>query len=136
MTAAYNLLDLIAACKTNGKVIVLKNALKCAQDDFQLNTQKAVLDFIFNDGLEKPQYINTKPWINNPAPDAQLNPIQVDAYSFYSGQKQGYFAFFFNTKTNKWLIKSFKPNKYSIPRSNIMANQLLALGFNQNNEEK
>jgi hypothetical protein len=127
MDAAYNPKDLITACCGGiSQVTVLGKAQKCAQDDFGLNTQKAVLDFICNDGLENLQYINTKPWELNPDPTL----ILVDAYGFYSGQKQGYIAFFFSTKTNKWLIKSFKLNKDSMPR-NSMADKLLALGFDQ-----
>lgn len=123
MAAAYNLNDLIKACGEINKVVVLGKAEKSARDDFGLNTKKAVLDFIYNDGLENPHYINTKPWEQNP--DSSL--ILIDAYSFYSGPKQGYMAFFFSTKTGRWLIKSFKLNKDFVPRNNNMTNQLSVL---------
>jgi len=124
MAAAYNLNDLINACGRIKQVVVLGNAQISARENFGLATQKEVIDFIYNDGLESPHHINTKPWENNPDHNC---PIQVDAYSFYSGPKHGYMAFFFSPKTNKWLIKSFKPNKDLVPRNNIMNDQLLAI---------
>ena len=134
MPSAYNLNDLIKSCGEINQVVVLRKAENSARDDFGLNTKKAVLYFICNDGLESPHYINTKPWENNPD---QSCPIQVDAYSFYSGPKQGYMAFFFSPKTNKWLIKSFKLNKDSMPRNNNMISQLSALkALMVTNEEK
>lgn len=120
MAVAYNLNDLIKACGELNQVVVLGKAEKSARDDFGLNTKKTVLDFIYNDGLESPHYINTKPWENNPDPSL----IVIDAYSFYSGPKQGYMAFFFSMKTKRWLIKSFKLNKDFVPRNSNMANQL------------
>ncbi|MGJ0516009.1 MAG: hypothetical protein ACR65O_09730 [Methylomicrobium sp.] len=115
MATAYDIDELIKACAQKNQVAVLNNAEKCARDDFGLNTKIAVLDFIASGGLETPHYINTKLWENNPDP---ATSIMVDAYSFYSGPKQGYIAFFFNPKTNKWLIKSFKLNKDFMPRNN------------------
>jgi hypothetical protein len=76
MAAAYNLNDLIKACGELNQVVVLGKAEKSARDDFGLNTKKAVLDFIYNDGLENPHYINTKPWKQNPDPSF----ILIDAY--------------------------------------------------------
>lgn len=124
MAAAYALIDLINACGGINQVVVLSNAQTSARENFGLKTQKEVIDFIFNDGLECPHHINTKPWENNPDHSCV---IQVDAYSFYSGPKHGYMAFFFSPKTNKWLIKSFKLNKDLVPRNNIMNDQLLAI---------
>jgi len=120
MAAAYNLNDLIKACGEINQVVVLGLAERSARDDFGLNTKKAVLDFIYNDGIESPRYINTKPWEQNP--DTSL--ILIDAYSFYTGSKQGYMAFFFSIKTGRWLIKSFKLNKDSEPRNYLLADKL------------
>jgi hypothetical protein len=134
MAAAYSLNDLIKACGEINQVVVLDNAQRSARDDFGLITKKAVIDFVYNDGLESPHYINTTPWKNNPDPCCL---ILVDAYSFYSGPKQGYMAFFFNPKTDKWLIKSFKLNKDSAPRSNIFLDQLSAIkALMEKTEEK
>ncbi len=114
MDAAYDLHELIKACAESNQVTVLTNAERCARDEFRLNTKKAVLDFIANEGLETPLYLNTKPWEKNPDPTC---PIMVDAYSFYSGPKHGYIAFLFSAKTQKWIIKSFKSNRDSVPRN-------------------
>lgn len=124
MTATYDICDLIAACKEEqNRVVVLQTAQSSARVDFKLQTNKAVIEFIANDGLESLDYINTKPWMNNPDKNC---PIMVDAYSFYSGPAHGYMAFFFNSKTDKWLIKSFKHNKHFVPRDNKFIDQLLA----------
>lgn len=115
MATAYDLKELIKACAESNQVVVLSKAEKCAREDFGLNTKKAVLDFIANEGLENPRLLNTKLWEKNPDPTCV---IMVDAYSFYSGPKQGYIAFLFSTITQKWLIKSFKLNRDSMPRNN------------------
>ena len=81
--------------------------MKTAQSDFKLGTQGQVLGFIGNGGLEKPHFINSTLWKNNPNPD---NEIMVDAYNFFSGICYGYIAFF-QFGTNKWNIKSFKKNR-------------------------
>lgn len=119
MDAAYDLNDLIKACGKKNHVKVLSKALESASA-FNLYTEQAVLDFIYNDGLEKPQHINKRPWEKNPDPGL----IWIDAYSFYSGPKQGYLAFFFSIKTGRWLIKSFKLNKDSEPRVYALAEKL------------
>lgn len=123
MAIAYDLNDLIKACGEINRGVVLGKAERSARDDFGLLTKKAVLDFIYNDGLEKPQHINTKRWEQNPDTDL----ILIDAYSFYSGPKHGYLAFFHSPKTGKWLIKSFKLNRDAEPRNYLLADKLLAL---------
>lgn len=133
MDAAYDLNNLIKACGKINYVKVLGKAQESAGTDFGLYTEQAVCDFINDGGLEKPQYINTKPWENNPDPGL----ILIDAYSFYSGPKQGYLAFFFSIKTDRWLIKSFKLNKDSEPRTYLLTEQLLTLkALMKTNEEK
>lgn len=109
MDPAYNYEDFISDC-TKGieKTFVTKRALLTAGTDFSLPTQQQVLNFIGNNGLEKPHYINSEVWDKNPEPK---NVIMVDAYSFYSGLLYGYIAFIFQPKTKKWAIKSFKKNR-------------------------
>lgn len=134
MAAAYVINDLIKACREINQVVVLDIAQRSAREDFKLQTKRAIIDFISNDGLESLCYINTKPWMNNPDKSC---PIMVDAYSFYSGPTQGYIAFFFNPKTNKWLIKSFKCNRDSVPRNNKFIDQLSVIkALMQETEEK
>jgi hypothetical protein len=123
MAASYDLNDLIKDCENDEKIFITKQAQSSAGNDFGLHTKKKVLDFIAAGGLETPRYINTEPWDNN----RSTNIILVDAYSFYSGTKHGYFAFLFNTTTDKWIIKSFKLNKDSIPRNTPWFNGLSAI---------
>jgi hypothetical protein len=134
MASAYNINYLITACGEIDQVVVLESAQKTAREDFNLQTKKAVINFISNNGLESLYYINTKHWENNPNKNC---PIMVDAYSFYSGPTHGYIAFFFNPKTNKWLIKSFKLNRNSAPRNNKFIDQLSVIkALMQETEEK
>lgn len=108
MTPKYQINNFINDCMIGtSKVSVLKNAAETAKLEFNLNTQEQIVGFIGNGGLELPCFINCTPWKNNPNPN---NQIMVDAYGFYSGFVYGYIAFFFQQKTGKWIIKSFKKN--------------------------
>lgn len=111
----HNMDDFLKACaEGTQKVFVHKGAMETAKSDFNLMTQERVLQFVGDDGLEKPSFINSKPWENNPDP---ATPIQVDAWGFFSGLLHGYIAFFFQPKTKKWNIKSLKKNTDSDPRN-------------------
>lgn len=97
--------DFINACSNDPKnVIPIGNVLRDASEDFNLRTKSNLLKFISNNGLEDLQFINTKNWEKNPN---KSNPIKVDAYEFRTMDRLGYIAFFYNDKTNKWIIKSF-----------------------------
>ena len=86
---------------------MLKGRLWKARADFNLNTQASVLQFIANDGLDKPEFINSKCWKNNPL--RMQGEIMVDAWSFFSGYTRGYIAFFQSSSGPcSWIIKSFK----------------------------
>lgn len=112
MGATYNLDDFFDACTNPGKVTVAYDAKENARLNFNLLTEKALLTFLNDRGLENIEYINTRAWDLNPhkPPD-----IDVDSYSFCSGNKYGYIAFMFIPKTGKWRIKSFKLNLKSNP---------------------
>ena len=103
----YDFQDFVRACGERGKVYVQKDARANAKHDFNLRTEREILEFILNDGLENMRFINSAPWGNNPDPSI---PIEVDAYRFSSGTRHGYFAYLFNKHTKKWHIKSFKPD--------------------------
>ena len=106
---ACNLELFIEACRDHPQgVRIIKGAKVSASSDFGLHTDNEILNFIGNDGLENPQFINRKEWENNPD---KKNIVWVDAYGFDSGTKFGYFAFFHNPKTQYWTIKSLKKNK-------------------------
>jgi hypothetical protein len=102
---SYKLEDFLLACgETPSKIIPIEDTLNDARKIFKLKTKSELLDFISNGGLEKLEYINTKPWEKNPNPSV---PILVDAYHFKSLFMLGYIAFFKNNTTGYWMIKSF-----------------------------
>jgi len=104
MDAAYNFEDFRIACEQETNVSVWKCAVDDARQYFNLRKQSEILRFIASGGLENRKHINTKPLeMNVPLPKPE-----VDAYEFYSNDKRGYFAFFFQPRTNVWAIKSFK----------------------------
>lgn len=90
-------------CKKRN-VMVRKKAMINAKQDFNLNSQTQILNFIANDGLEDLKFFNKKKWENNPAPDID---IMVYAFKFKTSMKPGYIAFFKGLQ-GKWIIKSFK----------------------------
>lgn len=108
MNPHYKFNDFMGDCGMGiSKAFVTAGAQLTAESDFNLPTQKQVLEFIGNGGLEKPEFINSEVWDKNPEPQ---NIIMIDAYSFYSGFIYGYIAFRYQYKTGKWAIKSFKNN--------------------------
>lgn len=120
---SYILADFIKACGLGeNHVFISEKARITAKADFNLNTQKQILDFIANGGIESPNLQNVKLWENNPDPD---NPIWADAYDFFSGFQFGYIAFSFRPKIKKWNIKSFKNNIKSDPRNLPFNNSVL-----------
>lgn len=121
----YNFDDFVADC-TKATVFITKNAALTARSDFNLNTQKNTLHFISNGGLEKPSFINSRIWENNPNPE---KIIMVDAWEFFSGYIYGYIAFFHQPLTNKWIIKSFKKNTNPDPRNLAIKEQFEKLGY-------
>lgn len=101
----YDFEDFRKACgKEKDTVIPIGDVLKDADELFSLRTKTALLDFIFNFGLENLTFINSKEWENNPDKKASM---RVDSYEFRSRFKLGYIAFMHNRKTKKWIIKSF-----------------------------
>lgn len=117
---AYKLEELVAACGAHGAVVVGSGALDTAQSDFGLRTEVAVRDFINAGGIEKPGHLNTTLWEKNPNPN---NPIWVDSYQFFSGDRFGYLAFFRGAK-GTWIIKSLKKNEQPDPRFFTMRDAL------------
>lgn len=105
MKAAYEFTDFTSACAIGIEAVhVIRGARVTAESDFNLKTNSEILGFIFNGGLEKPKYIKTKPWENDP----KNSGIMVDSYNFYSGNTKGYIAYLYQPETKKWLLKSFK----------------------------
>ncbi|MFO7748542.1 MAG: hypothetical protein R6V54_00465 [Desulfobacteraceae bacterium] len=95
------------ACKKDRKNIFVwkSNVLPDAEEYFKLKTEKDLLDFIANDGLEDLVHINTTPWKKNPKPE---NEIKVYAYNFRTMCILGYIAIMRNLMTKKWVLKSLK----------------------------
>jgi hypothetical protein len=107
MAAGYPWEIFVSACSGAAAVYVRPGAMETAERDFNLITQVAIIDFIRAGGCEKVTYIRTddlETWRGDPPPP------RVDSYSFYSGPKFGYLAFFQNPLTGQWVIKSFKRN--------------------------
>jgi hypothetical protein len=111
---AYLLSDLCAGCGDGlARVVVLRGAQESARQFLGLDTARRVLEFIAAGGCEAPRFIRSAPWENNP--DRTRN-IMVDSYSFHSGTKYGYLAFF-RGHDGRWVIKSLKKNENTNPRS-------------------
>ncbi|OGQ91474.1 MAG: hypothetical protein A2289_18385 [Deltaproteobacteria bacterium RIFOXYA12_FULL_58_15] len=108
----YELADLKKACGEKGEVVVVRDALETARSDFGLNTESDVLEFIRNDGLEKPTHANTAALEKYPKSDKPW----VDSYDFCAGFRVGYIAFY-RGPTGKFVIKSFKKNDKPDSRS-------------------
>jgi hypothetical protein len=89
---------LIRACKVAGKVKVTRQALISADLHFGLATEKDVLWFIADRGLENCVLKNRRPFENGAGE-------MVHAFRFRSGARRGYIAFY---ETTIWVIKSFK----------------------------
>lgn len=110
----YDFQVFVRACGEIRKVFVRPAAKDSAKQDFNLHTDREILDFILNKGLEQLDFFNTKPWENNRDPSDE---ILVDAYHVSSGPRYGYIAFLYIEKTEKWLIKSFKLDSDADPRN-------------------
>ncbi len=104
---SYRFNDFKVACGQGDKVKVHGKAQDDARTYFKLKNEQAIRDFIFNGGLEDLKFTHTDIWRNNPDPNTI---IMEDEYSFRTSSKHGYIAFFYNKKTDKWIIKSFKKN--------------------------
>lgn len=112
MASEYLWDDFVGACSSATSataVYVRPSAMETAERDFNLATQAAIIDFVGSDeSCQKATYIRTddlEAWKGDPPPP------KVDSYSFYSGPKFGYLAFFRNPLTGQWVIKSFKKNE-------------------------
>ena len=124
-SAAYVFDEFIKSCsKKPPNTDILRGAVATAITDFNLKTQAQILEFIGNDGLENPYLLNVKQWENNPDPKIE---IKGDAYGFYSGEKHGYIAIFFQPATGKWIIKSFKNNLLPDTRNPVFRDVLSKL---------
>ena len=104
MPPHYNFDDLISACRT-GEVEVWRPALRGA-GYFSIRDRDGnkVLEFIAAGGLEGLEHIS----VESLRSSSDIPPPKVDAYSFWSGGKKGYIAFFYNPNERQWEIKSFK----------------------------
>lgn len=123
---AYELSSFIAACQVGGQVFVTRGALQTATSDFGLTKDSDVMAFIGDGGIERPTFVNSVPWVNNPKPE---NKILVDSYSFYTGTKFGYLAFCYNDNTQKWMLKSMKKNDQTGPCLFVVADAFKKAGL-------
>src|SRR5665213_138749 len=113
MPPEYDLEILFAICgKTQELITIPSRVLNSANEDFDLKDKTEILDFIATGGLEGLNHINTRPLEKN----SFGVEVSVDAYSFYTGDKYGYFAFYL-TPNSDWVIKSLKRNTDPDPRN-------------------
>lgn len=109
---SYDINDFIIECASKvPKVTVADDAGISAKNTFNLPTDKDLISFIGNGGLNIRKFKNSRPQEKDLAGNKGK---MVDAYHFRIGQKIGYIAFIFNEKQNKWRIKSFKNNTQQI----------------------
>lgn len=113
----YNLFDAFKKdCKSNqGNVIVSPQAAKDARIIFELHTEKELLNFIGNNGLDNVTHFNIAEWRKNPDPDKANNPQYVYDYNCKTNGIPYYIAIiflrvFFGKTVEKWQIKSFHLN--------------------------
>ena len=105
----YTFQDFVEACGSGvNKVFVFKGAKETAKSDFNLPTESSVLSFIVNGGAESPQFVNSKPWENNPD---KKTSIMVDAYHFSSGLKYGTWLLCFNQPQRSGRLNHLKNRK-------------------------
>jgi len=103
----YDINDFVKACKADSHkqpmVTLERGVQQQASKDFSLKTRGEIVSFIARGGLEKLEYINSRPYqLSRDVP-----PPICDAYNFYSGFALGYISFFFSKSIAKWIIKSF-----------------------------
>lgn len=113
--SCYDLEDFISACE-KGVVEVWRPALRDASYfGIKDRDERKVLKFISSGGLEDLDFIDSLPLRSSSETPQPL----VDDYSFWSGWKKGYIAFFYSLRERQWEIKSFKEHK-------VVDNQLTA----------
>jgi len=124
-TKACCLADFILSCMCEPeKNFVEYDALLNAQRQFGLNTEKEILKFIANGGLQTMIFVNTKPWRNNPRKN--IGEIFIDSYIFHSNKKEGYIAFYQGPKGN-YIIKSFHLDNDKLTLANVGNNSIKPL---------
>jgi hypothetical protein len=100
----------VRECKLRS-VRVTKDALRDAQTYFGFLSEEDLVFFIGRENLEEVAFIDTKP--------LEFNftgvPIDVHAYRFLVGKKEGYLAFYFGDP--RVVLKSFKPDRFPPQRS-------------------
>ena len=117
---AYEIDEFIECCsKHPEQVVVMGDVLKDAQSIFHLYTKPELLGFIGNGGMEKLEFVNSKPLEKN---IFTVAPV-IDAYEFYTRSILGYIAFY-KSPNGKWVIKSFHQSEN---RSGIMEEAILKL---------
>ncbi len=103
----HDINDFMRACKADSnkqpRVILESGVQQQASRDFSLHTRDGIVSFIARGGLEKLEYINSRPYQRS----KDVPPPICDAYNFNSGFTLGYISFFFSKQTSRWIIKSF-----------------------------
>ena len=98
----YKIDKLKEACRKRNVVFIGSSVTDATY--FGFIGKEAVCSYLVSSMFKPTEFVNSKPWENNPDPDHE---IIVDAYHFMVEGKTGYLAFFYNDRTQKWIIKSF-----------------------------
>ena len=112
---AYEFKDFLQCC-ADRTVFVWEPALKTAASDFSLHGQDRVQEFIAGDGLESLGFDDSQAFREWKGPAPQPT---VDSYTFSTGKKDGYLAFFRSPLTGIFNLKSFKRNVEPVPHNFI-----------------
>ena len=119
---SYNIADFISECASGSpEVTVSYDAGNEAKSKFNLPTDKDIISFIGNGGLNIRTFKNTESLRKDLAGNKGR---MVDAYHFRSGRKIGYIAFIYNDEKKQWRIKSFKDDS---ARSSFNLKKLLGV---------
>lgn len=121
--AECRLAAFLLACRTTPSLVRILP--ECKFSAWNIQSPKALIEFIANEGLERLLYLNTADWKNGP-PNV-VPPLTVDSYEFYSGPRAGYIAFIWQRITERWLLKSFHDQERArqMPSLQLAGNPLL-----------
>ena len=118
----YDFDDFILACEKGGVEVWLPARRDAMYFGIRDRDGKKILKFIASGGLEGIEFLKLAPWRGSP----ENPPPVIDAYSFWTGGKKGYIAFFYSQREKQWEIKSFKEH---MDHDNQLTNKLKQLGF-------
>ena len=111
----YTLLNkFIVACRNNPEKVQVKYDAACsARENYKLDTEEDLCNFIGNYGLVNPVHGIEVEWALNKDPNKEKHPLYVNDYLCKVNRSGCYIAiiyinFWFGRERDKWILKSFK----------------------------